>query len=77
MENQYKEEKGKLFGLIQNRFIDTYLFVINKSDRCDQYKDEKERQKSKANLINIIITNIEKDVGKNPERIKVSLTIRL
>ena len=69
MENQYKEDKGKLFGSIQNRFIDTCLFVINKSDK---YRDEEERQKTKANLINIIITNIEKNVSKNPERINVS-----
>ena len=65
---QYMYDKSKLFPTLQPRFIDSCLFLINKSDEI--YKVD-ERNKIKNKLINII-TEIEPLAKNDINKINIS-----
>jgi len=68
IKSQYDEDKSNIFPLLQPKFIDTCLFLINKSDELTKKKD---REQTKNNLINII-TKIEPLAKQNKNRINIS-----
>ena len=68
MKQQYNEDKDHTFSTLQHKFIDTCLFLINKSDELSKKKDKEE---AKNNLIEII-SKIEPLAGQNKNRINIS-----
>ena len=68
MKLQYEEDKSNIFPLLQPKFIDTCLFLINKSDELTKKKD---REQTKNNLINIIV-KMEPLAKQNQNRINIS-----
>ena len=65
---QYNGDKSNIFPILQPRFIDTCLFLINKSDELIKKKD---REQTKNNLIEMI-TKIEPLAKQNKNRVNVS-----
>ena len=68
MSAQYNGDKNNIFSTLQPKFIDTCLFLINKSD---QLTKEKDKQQAENNLKNNI-SKIEPLVENNKNRINVS-----
>lgn len=61
MKNQYKTDKSKIFGYLKSKFINTCLFLVNKSDSIPKKED---REKIKNSLIKNI-KEIEPNISNN------------
>ena len=66
MKNQYNSDKGKLYGYLQSKFINSCLFLVNKSDTIPKKDD---REKIKNNLIKNI-----KEVEPNISNDKINIS---
>ena len=68
MKVQYDGDKQNIFVTLQPKFIDTCLFLVNKSDELPKQKD---KDQAKNNLIDIV-SKIEPLAKENKNRINIS-----